>query len=466
MNQQRKGDIDAFFNPKSIAPIGSLKGGILGGACLIENLRNFGFQGKIYPVNPSYDEILGLKVYPSVTEVPDAVDLAVISTPARTVPAIIKECVEKGVKAAVVASDGFAERGEEGAKLEQEIVDIARPAGMRIMGPDTIGTTNTRSGATTNLYQVNYHKIQKGSIALGGQTGLIGFQAFPFEDYRYGISKICDYGNRCDVDEIDLIAYLKDDPDTKVISLYVEELADGPLFLKVARETSAKKPILIYKAGKSKETEKAAALHHGSIVGEYTTYASIFKEAGIIPLTTFGEVFELPKIFAYQPLPKGNRVAILTVSGAGGVAAADTAIECGLSLAKLSPPTVERLSRIHPTLKSNPVDLGPSIVVTNPLFLFNEVVEALANDENIDCLMVYFYGAPDMPSEFYSELLSKFSATKPVATCVYSMGTLGVEQASRIIESLGFPVFSDIETSIRALAAMVKYRQWLDKTES
>jgi acetyltransferase len=165
-------------------------------------------------------------------------------------------------------------------------------------------------------------------------------------------------------------------------------------------------------------------------------------------------------------LPKGNRIAILTVSGAGGVAAADTAIECGLSLAKLSPTTVERLSRIHPTLKSNPVDLGPSVVVTNPLFLFNEVVEALANDENIDCLMVYFYGAPEMPSEFYSELLSKFSPTKPVATCVYSMGTLGVEQASRTIESFGFPVFSDIETSVRALAAMVKYSQWLAKNKS
>jgi acetyltransferase len=466
MNGQCKGNIDAFFNPNSIAAIGSLKWEMFGGACLIENLRNFGFQGRIYPVNPSYSEILSLRVYPSISEVPEAVDLVVISAPAKVVPAIVKECVGKGVKAAVIAADGFAERDEAGAKLQQEMVSIAKPDGMRLVGPNTIGVVNAKSGVITNLYALGYHGIKQGSIALGAQTGIIGPQAFPFEDAQYGVSKICDFGNKCDVNEVDYLSYLRNDSDTKVISLYLEDIRDGRRFLDVARETSIKKPVLIYKGGRAEGSKELVASHTGSMAGEYVTYASAFKQAGIIPLTSFEDIFEIPKIFTSQPLPEGNRIAIITITGAGGIVAMDTASEYGLSLAKLSPQTLQRLAKMHPALPSNPVDLGPAMLIGNPVSLYKEALDSVLSDGNVDCVILYLYGGPSIPPETYADLLNGVNFRKPVAIWVYGTKKSLIEEASLIVESSGFPVFSSVETSVKAIAAMVKYHQWLSRAES
>jgi acyl-CoA synthetase (NDP forming) len=466
MNGQCKGNIDTFFNAHSIAAIGSLKGGIFGGACLIENLHNFGFQGEVYPVNPSYNEVLGLKVYPSISEVPRAVELAIISASARAVPGIIKECVEKGVKAAVIASDGFAERDKAGAELQQEIVNIAKPAGMCLIGPNTIGVVNVRKGIITDLYMLGYHKIKQGSIALGSQTGLIGAQAFPFEDTQYGISKICDFGNKCDVDEVDYLSYLKNDPDTKVISLYLDDIRSGRRFLDIAKEISAQKPVLIYKGGRAKESKKAVASHTGSIAGEYTVYASAFKQTGIIPLTSFDDIFEIPKIFATQPLPKGNRIAIITLTGAGGIAAVDNIFEQGLSLASLSSQTLKKLAEIDPSLSSNPVDLGPTIVMKDTFSLYRETLRLFLRDENVDCITVHFFGSQLAPPEIFVNSLKELNPTKPIASWVYGTKKSAIEEISLALENSGFPVFSTLETAVRALGAMVRYSQWLAKNKS
>jgi len=465
MNEEQRSDLNFLFNPRSIAIVGSLRAGFFGGATMIENLQNFGFSGEIYPVNPSYNEVLGLKVYPSINEVPEAVDLVTINTPAKAVPAIIKGCVERGVKGAVIGSDGFAERDEEGAKLQREIVNIAKPAGLRLLGPNTVGVVDTSTGLVTSPYECGYKGIRKGSIALGAQTGLISSQGFPFGDVQYGISKICDFGNKCDIDESDYLSYLKNDSDTKVVSLYLEDVKDGQRFLNVAKEVTVKKPVLVYKAGRTNASRDAVASHTGSLSGEYRTYDSAFKQAGIIPLNTFSEIFEIPRIFASQPSPKGNRIAMVTVTGAGGIVAADTANEVGLSLAQLSSETSEKLTRIHPSLKGNPVDLGPAMVGTDLFSLYKEIIKLILDDENVDGLIVVLYVIPRLTPENYAAMFSELDFIKPVSIWVYGTIVSDIEETSRLLEKLGFPAFSQPETAIKAMGAMCTYNKWLTRSE-
>ena len=196
VDEMIKKDIDVFFNPKSIAVIASFKESPFGGYPILKQLLTFGFSYRIYPVNPRYEKILGLKVYPIIRDVPETVDLAIIITPRDTVPRIVKDCTEVGVKGIIITTDGFAERDEEGAKLQQEITNIAKQSSIRILGPNTIGTTNTSSGLITTQVLIGYEKIKKGSVAFCAQSGIAGAQAFPLEDIQYGFSKICDFGNK------------------------------------------------------------------------------------------------------------------------------------------------------------------------------------------------------------------------------------------------------------------------------
>jgi len=196
-----KSDLSLFFEPRSVAVIGSLKEGYFGGYVVIKTLLNAGFAGKIYPVNPSYNEVLGLKVYPSIKDISEKIDLAYIIINRQSVPNVMNECAEKGIKAVVVVADGFAERDEEGVKLQNEIVEIAKQRGMRIIGPNTAGIANPSNGLIPDPYEMGYEKIIVGGIAICAQTGMINPQAFPYADLHFGVSKICDYGNKCDVDE-------------------------------------------------------------------------------------------------------------------------------------------------------------------------------------------------------------------------------------------------------------------------
>ena len=457
-HSQDTDDIATLFDPQSIAVVGSLREGRFGGYVTVKNLLSFGFQGKIYPVNPQYDTVLGMKVYPRVKEIPDSVDLAVMMTSARTVPEIIRGCVQKRVKVAIIVSDGFSERNEEGAGLQREVKTIARKGGLRILGPNTIGVTNPATGVVTTPYRVLYEKIFTGSIALCSQTGLVGPQALPLEDMRYGISKICDFGNKCDIDEVDLLEYLANDPQTKVIGMHLEGIKDGRAFMDALRKVVPKKPVLILKPGKTRESMKAMASHTGSLAGEDQVYEGAFRQAGVIRVDTFKDLIDLPRVFASQPLPTGNRVAIITFSGGAGVMGIDTAVQHGLTLAKLSPKTIDRLAKISPVLASNPVDLGPAL----PAYMggmapyLREMIEAVLEDENVDCISaVCPWALRGEVSQFFGPLQERNSKT--MAFWVPNPSLSGAEEMIRDLEAIGFPAYPDCETSIKALATAFRY---------
>jgi acyl-CoA synthetase (NDP forming) len=460
VSESEKSVMELFFEPHSVAVIGSLKEGYFGGYVVIKTLLNAGFAGKIYPVNPSYQEVLGLKVYPSVKEIPEKIDLVLIMINRRSVPDVMRECAGKGIKAVIVVADGFAERDEEGAELQHEIVEIARKAGIRIIGPNTAGIVNSANGLTPDPYEPGYEKVKSGAVAICAQTGMINPQAFPYGDLHYGVSKICDYGNKCDVDECDMLEYLESDPATKVITMYLESIRDGRRFLEVSRRVTAKKPVLILKSGRTKEGAKVSASHTGALAMDDQIFSAACNQAGVIRLEKFRELFELPKIFSLQPLPKGNRMGIVTFTGGVGVLAIDEGAKYGLSVAQLSPETAEKLDAIFPGLGKPVVDIGPPMAVNNYITIYSDILKTVLLDDNIDCLFNVIWTSPfeDFVGEylkFYKELHGNYQKT--IATWIYGPSIPLINEMSGRMEDLGLPVFSDLEMAIKALGIAYQY---------
>ena len=460
VSESEKSMISLFFEPQSIAVIGSLREGYFGGYVVVKTLLNAGFAGKIYPVNPSYPEVLGLKAYSSIKEIPEKIDLAIIMINRRSVPNVMRECAGKGIKAVIVVADGFAERDEEGAKLQNEILEIAREAGIRILGPNTAGVVNSANGLIPDPYEPGYKKVKPGAVAICAQTGMINPQAFPYADLHYGVSKICDYGNKCDVDECDLLEYLESDPATKVITMYLESIQDGQRFLKISKRVTAQKPVLILKSGRTKEGAKVSASHTGALAVDDQIFSAACKQAGIIRLEKFRELFELPKIFSLQPLPKGNRLGIVTFTGGVGVLAIDEGAKYGLSVARLSPEIVEKLNAIFPGLGKTVVDIGPPMAVNNYMTIYSEIIKTVLSDDHIDCLFNVIWTSPfkefvEEYLKFYGEL--RGSHQKTVATWIYGPSIPLINDMSSRMEDLGFPVFSDLEMAIKALGVASQY---------
>ncbi len=459
-NASGKSDLSLFFEAQSVAVIGSMREGYFGGYVVIKTLLNAGFAGKIYPVNPSYQEVLGLKVYPSIKDISEKIDLVLIMINRRSVPDVLIECAGKGIRAVIVVADGFAERDDEGARLQNEIAEIARKAGIRIIGPNTAGILNSANGLAPVPYESGYEKVKPGTVAICGQTGMINPQAFPYADLHYGVSKICDYGNKCDVDECDLLEYLERDPATKVITMYLESIRDGRKFLEISRRVTAKKPVLVLKSGRTKEGARVSSSHTGALAMDDQIFSAACKQAGIIRLEKFRELFELPKIFSLQPLPKGNRLGIATFTGAVGVLAIDEGAKYGLSLTRLSPEIADKLNAIFPGLGKAVVDLGPSMAVNNYMAIYSDVLKTVLLDDSIDCLLNVIWTSPfkefvEEYLRFYESLRGKYQKT--IATWVYGPSTPLIHEISGRMEDLGFPVFSDVEMAVKALGVAYQY---------
>ena len=458
---KKKSDLKYFFEPKSVAVIGSLREGFFGGYVAVKSLLNAGFTGKVYPVNPSYKEVLGLKVYPSIKDIPEKIDLVLIIINCRSVPGVMRECAEKGVKAVIVVADGFSERDEEGAELQKEILKIARQNGMRIIGPNTAGIANPIGGVLPNPYEIGYEKIKPGGIAICAQTGIINPQAFPYSDLHYGVSKICDFGNKSDVDECDMLEYLESDPATKVITMYLEGIRDGRRFLKISKRVTLKKPVLILKSGRTKEGARVSASHTGSLAMDDQIFNAACKQAGIIRLENFLELFELPKIFAYQPLPKGNRLGMVTFTGGVGVLAIDEVAKYNLSIAALSPETATKFNAIFPGLGKTIVDIGPVMVLANHYTeIYSKILNDVMADEDIDCIFNVIWVGPSGEYiedylKIYKELQGRYQKT--IATWIYGPRIPFLNEMAYQLEDLGFPVFPSIEMAIKALGIACQY---------
>ncbi len=453
--------LDLFFEPESIAVIGSFREGGFGGYVVVKSLIEAGYEGNIFPVNPGYREVLQLKVYPSLSDIPEQVDLALVMINARNVLGIIEECGRNRIRSVVVVADGFAEKDERGARLQRELVEASKSLGVRIIGPNTAGIINTVNGLNPCPYDAGYYRLKKGPVTICSQTGMINPQAYSYPDLGFGINKICDLGNKCDVDECDLLEYLENDDSTGVISIYLESIRDGKRFLEVARRVSCKKPVLALKVGKTSAGAQASASHTGSLAVDDAIFGAACSQAGLLRIDKFSELFELPKVFASQPLPSGNRVGVVSFTGGVGVLAVDEGAGYGLVLSEFSAVSREIFKEISEDLGQNPVDLGPMIPTVKDFGVFyGRILRAVLADENVDSLfnVVWADALGKNTSAYmgaYEEM--KAYARKPVVTWVYGPNSSNTSAMANKLEEFGFPVFREPETCIKAIGMLTRY---------
>jgi len=368
----RRAQLDALFHPRSLAMIGATRAMTKWGFIVLARIINDGYAGKIFPVNPKEKTILGLQVYPSILDVPEPVDLAVITTPAAVVPEVITQCGKKGVPAAVVITSGFSETGLEGAALEKQVVALARSSGMVLVGPNTMGIYSAPAQLTCLMAPVMPMPGRTACIAQSGNVGthmlFIGYQR------GLGFHKFVSSGNEGDLAFDDYLEYFGADPEIHSIVAYLEGLDPGNRFLHVAKSVSRHKPIIVLKGGRTAAGAVAAASHTGALAGSVAIYNGLFRQTGVIQAETNKEVVELARALESQPLPKGSSVGILTRGGGWGVITADACAEAGLTVAKLAPETIAQFDRLLPPYwsRGNPVDL----------------VAVLSSKMYVDCLKI------------------------------------------------------------------------------
>ncbi len=427
-----------LFDPESVAVVGATpkKGKV--GYAIINNLKHF--RGKVYAINPKYEEVLGFPCYPSILEAPP-VDLAVIAVPAKVVNPVLEQCGEKGVKYAVVITAGFRETGREGAKLEEELVRICRKYGIKLVGPNCLGIINTHNGLNATFAST---QPKPGNIAFLSQSGafIIAVMEY-FRNVNEGFSKIVSMGNKAVLDEADIMEMLRGDPYTDVIMLYIEGIGDGRKFMEVAERVGRAKPVVAMKSGKTDAGAKAASSHTGSIAGSYQACLAAFRQSGVIPAESPEDLFDVAKIFAkYRDVEGG--VAVVTNSGGPGVMAADAIEAYGLKMASFSRETIEKLKEILPAGANvyNPVDvLGDSDAER-----YIKAIECVANDENVGAII-----AITVPTARLSfEEAARFSIDKPYVLCF-----MGWEKSD----------FFDPVRAVRALSALYRYSEFRRRGE-
>jgi acyl-CoA synthetase (NDP forming) len=466
-HKDRVSGLEVFFEPKSVAIIGASRTPGKLGYNILSNLIDLGFKGKLYPVNPEATEILGLKAYPRVDLIPEDLDVVVVSTPASTVLEIMESCTRKHVKGVVIISSGFSEEGN--VELEQKLFKIAKEAGIRVIGPNTTGILNTANGFTSSFVS-GLGQAKRGRVAVVAQTGVfLGFLlAYIISSQQFGLSKVVGLGNKRDVDDVEVLNYLEQDPDTKVICMYIEGIKDGRTFLTTAQRVSKRKPILVLKSGVTDKGSKVALSHTGSLAGRSELFAAACKQAGIVQLESFEQMIDFGKAFALQPLPKGNNLGVITVTGAGGVIAVDAAIKTGFQIPDLSRETIEVLRKNSPPWHErigNPVDIGPAIEVGmySPFDaekFFQMSFNAVLQDKNLDGLIVLFfglYGGFLLFDRAVSGLISiAKESTKPLFFSITG-DKQATDDITKLLESNGFPVYPDITRAVKTMAAMYQY---------
>src|SRR5581483_10214773 len=349
--------LNAFFEPESIAVIGATEKAGSVGRTLLWNLMSNPFGGTVFPINPKRASVLGVKAYPNLAALPQLVDLAVIVTPAPTVPGLIAECVETGVKGAIIISAGFKETGAQGAEMERHILEQARQGKLRIIGPNCLGVMNPLTGLNATFAGT---MARPGHVAFISQSGALGTAVLDWSlSANVGFSAFVSIGSMVDVNWGDLIDYLGSDPQTTSIVLYLETIGDARSFLSAAREVARTKPIIVIKAGRSQEAAQAATSHTGALAGSSEVFDAACCRSGVLTVNRIDELFSLADVLANQPRPNGPRLTILTNAGGPGVLATDALVSAGGQLAELSPQSKDALDHLLPAHWShnNPIDV-------------------------------------------------------------------------------------------------------------
>ncbi len=454
-------NLDKVFNPKSVAIIGASDEEGSVGYAIVKNLTQIGYAGKVYLVNIRKPEILGVKTYQKIEQIPESVDLAMIATPAKTVPEVMEECGRAGVKGAIIVSAGFKETGAEGKALEDKILEVKKKYSTRVIGPNCIGIIRPR----INLNATFVDRMPKtGKVAFISQSGALGSAILDWAIHEnIGFSNFVSIGSMIDVDFGDLIDYFGTDPKTKSILMYVEGITEARKFMSAARHFARTKPIIVVKAGKFSESAKAAASHTGSLSGEDDVYEAAFKRAGIVRVEEIEDLFNAAEVLGTQPLPSGPNLAVITNAGGPGVMATDALIAKGGKLAQLGRKTMDALNRLLPPFwsKGNPIDVLGDAGSEQ----YKTAVEACLNDENIDGILIIFTQqavsqAIEVAKTIVEVVKSKAYQNKTILTSF--MGYGAVQEANSILNANNIPTYSTPENAIKTYMHMYQYQRNLE----
>lgn len=464
MNKTGTSDLKYLFNPRSIAVIGASRTPGKIGHDLLKNIVEYGFKGEIYPINPVADEILGYKAYPSIKHVPGEVDVAIIVVPVDKVTSVARECGEKGVKFLVVITSGFGEVGN--VEAEEELLRIAREYNMRILGPNIFGYTYTpvRLNATFGP-----RDVLEGPIAFISQSGALGIALMGWTIMEeIGLSAIVSVGNMIDLDVVDISKYLAEDPNTRVITIYLEGLKPntGFKFIEEMKKVTKKKPVIVIKAGRTTRGMVAVASHTGSLAGTDHLYNAAFKQAGIIRAYTIEEMFDYARLFATQSIPRGDRTLIITNGGGVGVIATDVAEETNVPLLSPSSDLISKLRETMPWFGSpkNPVDLTGQAGVDN----YVKALKIAFESKEVDNIVLLYCRTaildPRDLAKAVAELYNDYRDTgKPIVAGF--VGGLDVREAISILNRSGIPAYPSPERAVSSLSKLLEYRSYLLKNK-
>jgi acetyltransferase len=448
--------------PRSVAVIGASTNPHKSGGILFKNIVDGAYLGRLYPINQRADVVLGHPAFPSITAVPEAVDLAFIVVPKAGVKDALEDCARSGVKSACIITAGFGESGEVGREAQLELASIARDRQILTIGPNTIGLINAEQSLMGSF--APFPRWQSGTISIFAQTGIFAgaaaLQVMSQDAQRLGIGKSIDVGNKVDVDEIDFLHFASGDPTTEVIGLYLEEMRNQRTFLELANRVKQTKPIVLLKPGRTEQGAVASQSHTGSMASNEQVLDPALRQFGIIRADDIDDFFAYLKAFSYLPLPRGERLGIVTYSGALGVIAVDETVREGLTLADFSEATLRRVGDVLPAWQpaSNPADAWVAVEMGGYRSGHEVPFQAVLDDPGTDMVLGILFAPPnaDFPDfrDVFSQLRQR-QPTKPLALVIY-----GGEVRERWLPELdgaGIPVFSSTRLAIRALRAMARY---------
>ena len=446
--------LEIFFSPRSVAVVGASEREDSVGRAVLWNLVQSPFGGTVFPVNAKRGNVLGIKAYPSVGAVPEPVDLAVVVTPAATVPGVIRECAAAGVRGAIILSAGFKETGAEGARLEEEVLAIARAARMRIIGPNCLGVMSPLSGLNATLAGA---MARKGEVAFLSQSGALQAAILDWSiQENVGFSAFVSLGSMLDVGWGDLIDYLDHDGRTKSILIYMESIGDARAFLSAAREVALRKPIIVLKGGRTAQAARAAASHTGSLAGSDEVLTAAFRRSGVLRVDTIADLFNMADTLSKQPRPRGRRLGILSNAGGPGVLATDALVSGGGELAQLPAATIEKLSTVLPAhwSRGNPIDvLGDADAQR-----YEKALAISFEDTANDGLLVILTPQKMAEPTATATVLTPFAKLHPGKPLLASwMGGGEVAAGRRILSDAGIPTFDHPDTAARIFNYMWKY---------
>jgi acetyl coenzyme A synthetase (ADP forming)-like protein len=451
--------LESFFNPKSVAIVGASRQKGKVGYEILANIMQGGYGGKLFPINPNTDSIEGLKCFPDVKSIGQVPELVIIIVPAKYVPGVMEECVKVGVRSVIIITAGFKEVGKEGRELEEQVVRIARRAGIRFIGPNCLGLI-----APSHKLNASFggDLPTPGGIGYISQSGALLAAILDLANASgIGFSTLVSIGNKADIDELDIIQALGSQKDTKVIAGYLESITDGDAFVREAEEISYKKPILLMKSGGTEAGAKAASSHTGSLAGGEVAYESAFKRAGVIRCESIKQQFDFAQAFANQPLPKGPKVAVITNAGGPGIMAADAIEQEGLTFSKLEDETRTKLTGGLPPAANvyNPIDVLGDALADRYEFALNIVLD----DPNVDSAIVLLTPQAMTQAKETAEAVVRIAGKKgkPVLACF--LGAQKIEEGLQVLRQGNIPQYDSPESAVATLKVMTDHVRWRNR---